>query len=60
MARRFPESITLTGDEALGILVALEEAITYLEETDRLGLAVSLTEGRLLLLDKLTEGWGDA
>lgn len=60
MARRFPESITLSGDEALDLLAAVEEAIWELTVADRIDAAMALTDGRLVLLDKLTEGWPDA
>lgn len=60
MARRFPESITLSGDEALDLLASVEEAIWQLTDAGRYDAAMALTDGRLVLLDKLTGEWPGA
>lgn len=51
-----PEFITLTRDEALDLVVALDDAITVLSDTEHLALVLTMEDQRLALFDRI---WPD-
>lgn len=54
---RFPEQITLSGTEAIMVLATVEQAVWALDAAGRLDDAMDLNDVRVLILDKMTEGW---